>query len=120
MDGISFLSRTANGKDFHSSLVGDPTTIGIRGGIEWAALKPNKQFTLSSLVYGDAKTDYLYSITVTTLPQVELSSEVLTRIRYRGHNKSNPSKVNLFWTDSPNQDSPSITARLYNEKAGIK
>lgn len=121
LDGLEFLSRITNGKDLQSSLTGDPVLKAIRGGAEWAALKPHNEFTLKALVQGeDDKTDYLYSITVTTIPQVQLKSEMLTRIKDRPNTKLNPYQTQLFYTDDTTEDSPSIIARLYNAKAGTK
>jgi predicted ATPase len=119
LDGLEFLNRTAQGKDIQAALAGDPQASAIRGGIEWAALKPETQFTLRSLVGGeDERTDYLYSITVETLPRVQLLAESLIRIRYRPGTDKNPYRIRLFQTDEVDSENPSIVARLYNEKRG--
>lgn len=120
LDALEFLNRVAQGKDFQSALAGDPTTSGVRGGIEWAVLKPGSEFTLKVLIEAeeDERTDYLYSITVETAPRIQLVSESLDRIRKRPRTDKNPYQIHLFWTDSTTSDSPSITARLYNEKRG--
>lgn len=121
LDGLEFLSRISLGKDLQSSLTGDPTLKAIRGGAEWAALTANNEFTLRALVQGeDEKTDYLYSITVSTKPYVQLKSETLTRIKERANTKVNPYQTQLIYTDETTEDSPSIIARLYNGKAGTK
>ncbi len=120
LDALEFLNRTAQGKDFQSALAGDPSTSGIRGGIEWAALKPGSEFTLKVLIEAedDERTDYLYSITIETVPRVQLVSESLDRIKKRPRTDKNPYQIHLFQTDFTNSESPSITARLYNEKQG--
>lgn len=120
LDALAFLNRTAQGKDLQSALAGDPQMSAIRGGIEWAALKPETQFTLQVLVGSaeDEKTDYLYSITAETFPRMKLVSESLDRIKKRPKTDKNPYQIHLFQTDPVANDNPSITARLYNEKRG--
>lgn len=119
LDGLEFLNRIAQGKDLQSTLAGDPQISALRGGVEWAALRPKTQFTLKVLVgIEDDRTDYLYSVTIETLPRVQLFAESLDRIRKRPKTDKNPYHVHLFQTDPVSQDSPSITARLYNEKKG--
>lgn len=119
LDGLEFLTRTAQGKGFQASLIGEFNSPSIRGGVEWAALKPETQFTLKALVEGeDDRTEYLYSITVETIPRVQLISESLVRIKKRPRTNANPYQINLFKTELTSQESPSVTARLYNEKKG--
>jgi predicted ATPase len=121
LDGLEFLNRTARGKEIQASLLGDETLSSIRGGVEWAAFKPKTQFTLSVRVEGeDERTDYLYSITVETKPRVQLLAESLLRIKKRPKTNKNPYKISLFQADAPALDSPSIVARLYNEKSGTR
>jgi predicted ATPase len=119
LDGLAFLNRIAQGKELQVALVGDPQLPAIRGGAEWAVLKPATRFTLKALVgTDDERTDYLYSITVATLPRVQLIAESLDRLRLRPRTEKNPYQIHLFQTDAITQDSPSIIARLYNEKRG--
>ncbi|MHB1417982.1 MAG: AAA family ATPase [Bacillota bacterium] len=118
LDGLEFLSRVANGKDLHSALAGDPSLKGVRGGIEWAALRNNKNFTLGVVVEEDDDIDFVYEITVTTIPRVEVWKETLTKVRKTRNAKNIETK--LFWTNEVDEESPSITLRLYNEKAGTK
>ena len=123
LDSLEFLKRTAQGTEIQASLAGlagDKQLSPIRGGVEWAAFKPETQFTLSVLIQGeDERTDYLYSITVETKPRVQLLVESLQRIRKRPRTDKNPYKIYLFQAEPPSApDSPSIIARLYNEKKG--
>ncbi len=122
LDGLEFLNRTARGKKIQASLLGDETLSSIRGGVEWAAFIPETQFTLKVLVQGeDERTDYLYSITVETKPRVQLFAESLLRIKKRPRTDKNPYKISLFQADAlSSKDSPSIVARLYNEKSGTR
>jgi predicted ATPase len=119
LDGLEFLNRIAHGKEIQAALRGDAKSSSIRGGAEWAALKPQTQFTLKALVGSkDERTDYLYSISIETSPRVQLLSESLDRIKKRPRTNRNPYQIHLFQTDMVNKDSPSIVARLYNEKNG--
>lgn len=121
LDGLEFLNRTARGKEIQASLLGDETLSSIRGGVEWAAFKPETKFTLKVLVQGEEeRTEYLYSITVETKPRVQLFAESLLRRKKRPRTNKNPYEVSLFQTDAPVPDSPSIVARLYNEKSGTR
>ncbi len=97
LDAIEFLSRTARGEDIPSALEGNSAISGIRGGSEWAALKPNTQFTLKALIQGeDERTDYLYSITIATSPKVQLLSESLIRYKTRPKTTKSPYRTLLF------------------------
>ncbi|WP_009632212.1 AAA family ATPase [Synechocystis sp. PCC 7509] len=119
LDGLEFLNRTALGKDIPAALIGDETLSSIRGGVEWAAFKPENQFTLEVLVQGNNdRVDYFYSITVETEPRVQLLAESLVRITKRPKTDKNPHKISLFQADSDSPDNPSIVARLYNTKKG--
>lgn len=80
VEALEFLQRIIRGEDIEAALAGDKTFPSIRGGVEWAALKPKTQFTLKALVQGkDDKTDYLYSITVQTKPFIQVLDEYITR-----------------------------------------
>ena len=119
LDGLEFLNRTALGKEIQAALLGNETLSAIRGGVEWAAFKPESQFTLEVLVQGsNERVDYFYSITVETKPRVQLLAESLVRITKRPKTDKNPHKISLFQTDISSPDSPSIVARLYNTKKG--
>jgi ABC-type cobalamin/Fe3+-siderophores transport system ATPase subunit len=121
LDGLAFLNLIALGRDFQAALTDDPKFSGlkgVRGGVDWAALKPGNQFMLEALAQDNENTDYLYSITINIHPlRVEVNSESLTRIKYIGHQGH---QLRLYWTDQTNNDNPSITARLYNQSAGKK
>jgi len=119
LDGLAFLNRIAQGKDLQVALAGDPQLPAICGGVEWAALRPATQFTLKALVgTEDDHTDYLYSITVETVPRVQLVAESLDRLQLRPKTEKNLYQIHLFQTDPVTKDSPSIFTRLYTEKKG--
>ena len=118
LDGLRFLNRIANGTDFTSALSGDASGNAIRGGADWAALKPNTEFGLEILLGTEKGIDYLYNITLRTIPDVVLMEESLKRIKYTGKQKQRKYVINLFRTDVPEEESPGIIARLYNEHRG--
>lgn len=121
LDALLFLQRTASGRDFLTALAGDAVLKGIRGGVEWAPMKPGSRFGLSVTIEGrDERTEYVYSLEVETVPRPQLFSEVLQRVKYHPRSKGNPYRIQLIRTDAVEVESPSITARLYNEKHGTK
>ncbi|MEH2266040.1 AAA family ATPase [Nostoc sp.] len=78
IEALDLLKRLVRGEDIEVALEGNKTLSSIRGGVEWAALKPETQFILKLLVQGeDDNTDYLYSITVQTKPDVHIVQESL-------------------------------------------
>lgn len=113
LDALEFLYRVTMGKEIQAALAGDSSLNPLRGGIEWATLKPESQFTLEVIIQGkDIKNDYHYSITVETQPRIQLFSEYLIK-------KTKKNTVYLFKTEENlTRDSPSITTRLYNSKSG--
>jgi predicted ATPase len=61
LDALDFLGQIAQGKEIPSILQSDPKALTFRGGAEWAALKPEKSFTVTALIEGEeVKVDYLY------------------------------------------------------------
>ena len=109
LDALEFLSQIAQGKEIPSILQSDPKAPMFRGGAEWAALKPEKSFTVSALIEGEAhKLDFLYSITIQTLPKPKLMAESLLRLKYRPRSKSPPSTLKLFWTEPCGEDDPAF------------
>ena len=76
VEALEFLQRIVTGKDIEAALAGDKTLTSIRGGVEWAARKPETQFILKVVVQGDDDiTDYIYSITVQTQPIIQILEE---------------------------------------------
>lgn len=123
LDALAFLARATGGIDLHSALVGSggaQPLLPIRGGLEWASLRPGRDFELSATVgVPDERTEYEYTLSVATDgSRASLLAESLTRIKYRPKTRSNPYRVKLFWTDPAGDNDPSITARLYNESRG--
>lgn len=119
LDALDFLSHVAQGKEFSTILQGDSKPAGFRGGAEWASLKPEVSFTVSALVETDQRNvDYLYSITVQTVPKPTLLAESLLRLKYRPRSNSKPYTLKLFWTEPCEDGAPAITAKLYNTTRG--
>ncbi|GAX37817.1 AAA family ATPase [Nodularia sp. NIES-3585] len=78
VEALEFLQRIAQGENIESALAGDKTLASIRGGVEWAARKPESMFTLKVLVQGeDETTDYLYVIKINTQPEVRVIEEYI-------------------------------------------
>lgn len=81
VDALYFLNSMMQRASVETVLIGDRFTPGIRGGIEWAARKPETKFSFQVLVDGENKgNDYLYKITVENTPSVQVVDESLTLI----------------------------------------
>ncbi|MBE1275648.1 AAA family ATPase [Enterovibrio baiacu] len=121
LDALQLLNRLTSGLMVRSALSGDHNITGIRGGLEWAFLKPSKSFRLKTVSSdrNDLDVEYHYSIEIEVFdshPQIKYES--LQRIKYRKNSKKNPGKIWLFKTEEADSSDPSITARLYNERKG--
>ncbi len=123
LDALAFLNRISQGSLLTAALQGDGNISQMRGGIEWAARRPGDTFKLSSTIRHDLNTEYIYKIEcIINRGHCEILSEELTRQKFRlkrnGERQANPSQIALFKSDPTEKDSPTITARLYNEKRG--
>ena len=123
LDALLLLNRVATGAMLTSALKGDGTQAPVRGGVEWAARKPGSVFALGVVCRADELTDYEYRLEgCITESRCDLHSEQLTRIKYRpgkdGLRKSQAGHIKLLRTDPCTESSPTIIARLYNEKQG--
>ena len=123
LDALQFLNRVSSGIMLTAALQGDAAVSALRGGTEWASRKPGDSFSLQVTFRQNETFDYVYKIEcVTSQNRCELRSEQLYRYRFRidkgGHRQRNSTSIRLFWTDIVYNDSPTITARLYNEKGG--
>lgn len=123
LDALLLLNRIASGAMLTSALKGDGTQAPMRGGVEWAARQPGSVFALGVVCRADELTDYEYRLEgEITENRCDLYSEQLTRIRYRpgkdGSRKSPAGSIKLLRTDVCPENSPTIVARLYNEKQG--
>ncbi len=124
LDALLLLHRVASGAMLTSALKGEGAQAPVRGGVEWAARKPGSVFSLSVVCRADELTDYEYRLEGRiTENRCDLNSEQLTRVKYRpgkdGKRKSPAGLgIKLLRTDVCIENSPTITARLYNEKKG--
>lgn len=123
LDALLLLNRVASGIMLTSALKGDGTQSPVRGGVEWAARQPGSIFALGVVCRADELTDYEYRMEGRiTENRCDLHSEQLTRIKYRpgkdGKRKSQAGNIKLLRTDPCAEGSPTIIARLYNEKQG--
>lgn len=123
LDALLLLNRIACGAMLTSAIKGDGALSPVRGGTEWAARKPGSVFALSVTCRSDELTDYEYRLAGEIVDnRCDLHSEQLTRIRYRagrdGLRKSVAGTIKLVRTDACPAGSPTVIARLYNEKQG--
>lgn len=123
LDAYSLLNRTANGSMLTAALQGDGSLPALRGGIEWAARRPSEQFALGVICRGDEVTDYEYRVECQIRDnRCDVLAEQLVRNKYRldkdGNRRSIVGTIRLFRTDPCEPESPTIVARLYNEKQG--
>ncbi|MFC2974545.1 AAA family ATPase [Azotobacter bryophylli] len=123
LDALLLLNRTASGTMLTSALQGDGVQVPLRGGIEWAARRPGSTFALGITCRADDLTDYEYRLEGSIREnRCDLHAEQLIRVKYRlgkdGIRKSQAGNIKLFRTDACSDDSPTIVARLYNEKQG--
>lgn len=123
LDALLLLNRVATGSMLTSALKGDGTQTPVRGGIEWAARQPGAVFALGVVCRTDELTDYEYRLEGQIVEsRCDLYSEQLTRVKYRpgkdGKRKSTAGNIKLIRTDPCLENSPTIIARLYNEKQG--
>lgn len=123
LDALVLLNRLASGMLFNAAIQGDSINSPMRGGLEWAAMKPGNLFELGIVCRFDNNTDYEYTIECCiTESSCDLHSESLQRIKYRtnknGDRTTEAGKIWLIKTDACAHDSPTIVARLYNESKG--
>ncbi|MEI2769917.1 MAG: AAA family ATPase [Candidatus Competibacter sp.] len=125
LDALLLLNRVSFGAMLTSALKGDSALSPVRGGIEWAARKPGSVFAVGIVCCGDEFTDYEYRLEGEIVEsRCDLYSEQLTRTKYRpgkdNRRKSIAGTIKLVRTDPCIKGSPTITARLYNEKQGTR
>lgn len=123
LDALLLLNRIASGAMLTSALKGEGVQAPVRGGVEWAARQPGSVFALGVVCRADEFTDYEYRLEGRiTENRCDLHSEQLTRVKYRpgkdGKRKSQAGNIKLLRTDDCPENSPTIIARLYNEKQG--
>lgn len=123
LDALAFLNRISQGALLTAALQGDGNLAQMRGGLEWAARRPGDRFKLSATVRHDETTEFIYKIEcIISRGHCEVFSEELIRQKFRlkknNERQANPSQIALFKSDPTDQSSPTITARLYNEKRG--
>jgi predicted ATPase len=123
LDALVLLNRVASGALLTSALQGDGALTPMRGGVDWAALRPGTKFSIGAVCRTDEITDYEYRIECRISEnRCDVISEQLFRKKYRtnkgGKRTSIAGTVKLFRTDHCPDSAPNIVARLYNEKQG--
>jgi len=112
VEALEFLQRIAQGENIETALAGNKTLSSLRGGVEWAARKPENEFTLKVLVAGeDETTDHLYVIQIQTIPKIRIRKESIEYIDGKCH----PHSV-LFGYGIYDRLSPSILANVSHLK----
>ncbi|MHC5742382.1 MAG: AAA family ATPase [Nostoc sp.] len=131
VEALEFLQRIVKGREIEDVLAGYSTLPSIRGGVEWAALKPETQFTLKSLIQGhDDITDYFYKITIGTKPNAQVFDEYIIRKQPQYENnsgieedfliKSNFDKeLSALMTDVFNKDHQSVAVYGSDNKMSV-
>ncbi len=100
VEALEFLNRISYGGDIQDVLIGNADFPPIRGGIDGIALKQQTDFTLSILTQGDDEyTDYSYSITISTEPEVRLLAESLIKIKQGLDLGEKPQSTNIFTSE---------------------
>ncbi|NEQ40989.1 MAG: AAA family ATPase [Okeania sp. SIO3I5] len=102
-------SNIVDALDFLNGIMQTPSVetvlIGIRGGIEWAARKPETKFSFQVLVDGkDEGDDYLYKITLEITPLVQVVDESLTLVDSQNISDSNSSNKPFFILSAPSKN----------------
>lgn len=124
LDAFAFLNRISTGMLLTAALQGDGVVSPLRGGVEWAARKPGASFAITVVFRENDMRDYEYRIEcLLAHNRCDLAKEHLDRVSYRtdkaGQRKPRTGRrLHLYTTDQVTDDSPSIVARLYNEKRG--
>ncbi|MGF1936230.1 MAG: AAA family ATPase [Nostoc sp. ChiQUE02] len=101
VEAFEFLQRVTQGESIEAALAGDKILSSIRGGVEWAALKPETEFTLKFMVQGDDEhTDYLYAIKIQTQPIVIIVGEFIQILDVQSKNSDLLSEFSIREPDS--------------------
>ncbi|MBW4631122.1 MAG: AAA family ATPase [Iphinoe sp. HA4291-MV1] len=120
VEALEFLQRIVRGEDIEAALAGDKTLTSIRGGVEWAAFKPETQFTLKALVQGvNDKNDYFFSIKVQTQPFINVLEEYITRQELTKNTQWSKLQDYLLKFTLGSNGIPSISAIFTKEKTKI-
>lgn len=113
LDGLDFLNKAVKGNDLESIF------RDIRGGTEWAALKPGHQFTIEVLYQVIENYDYLYSITVSTEPYAQILAESLIQITNGADSKEGQSQTIVFQTEPVSSGSNGIAVHIFPTSESI-
>ncbi|MBD2569979.1 AAA family ATPase [Anabaena lutea] len=89
VEALEFLQRIARGEDVKTALAGDKMLPAIRGGVEWAAHKPENKFSLkASVQLKDSDIDYIYNIEVATQPLARILENSILTQEYKNNNQN--------------------------------
>ena len=108
LDALLFLQRVASGVGIFQAINGDINLPALRGGMEWVCRKPNKQFTIETIVGVTDSQDYRYELTINLNgTKAEVFKEELTLLSY-GPRSETPKERNLYATKQEESNSPGI------------
>lgn len=96
VEALEFFILLVQGKEIKTTLSHDATLPARQGSRSWTP-PPQSQFTLQVVVQGeDHHTDYLYSITIQTKPNIRVIQESIARQYYQHYNQTNPVLTDLI------------------------
>ncbi|MFH0994145.1 MAG: AAA family ATPase [Pseudomonadota bacterium] len=108
LDALLFLQRVASGVGIFQAINGDINLPALRGGMEWVCRKPNKQFTIETIVGVTDSQDYRYELTINLNgTKAEVFKEELTLLSY-GPRSETPKERNFYATKQEESNSPGI------------
>jgi predicted ATPase len=115
LDALLFFQRISSGMGILTAITGDVSIGGLRGGLEWVARKPEKEFSLEVLVETETG-DYRYRITILVNgTRAEVIGEELVHEMSRARSKK--TRV-LFKAEADEPTSPSIPCSFYTATRG--
>ncbi len=121
LDALIFLKRVSSGSLLTAALQGDNVQNALRGGLDLAPRRPGNDFTLEVTLRVDDVTDLVYSLNAKVhQKRCDVAAEFLKRVKYRPGRKNIAGEIKLFRTDPCEENSPTITIWLYNEKRGVQ
>lgn len=125
LDALLFLQRVSTGSSLSAALAGDGFQGALRGGMEWAVLRPHDTFAIGVVCRVNESLEYHYRIECVIRGNAcELVSEQLDRQRYRlgrdGQRGKPAGHVQLICTDASDPAQATLVARLYNGKQGTR
>jgi predicted ATPase len=119
IDGLTALSRLAEGEDVRDALDGSRAdSEPIRGGAEGCAPHGSDEFTLGCRVTA-GRAVYELDVTVQVRPEVRIRWERLGVVRGASYGKRSLDGRELLVTDDPDEHRSDLVGRWFNGKRGV-